>query len=92
MHFLEMNYVRIGDWMDKTVECFGKIRSINKDNDIKDIEIELSEGQKARITEVRSEFLQSEIKDLFYSTLGKLELALDYKRYIDSKQGGAENE
>lgn len=92
MHFLETNYIRIGDWMDKTTECVEKINGTQINNKVRDIEIELTEGQKTRISEARKEFFQSGIKDLFYSTIESLNLRSEYKRYVDSKQGVSKDE
>ena len=82
LHFLEVNYVKVVDWTEQTIARLKRINETQEITKIKDIEIELPEKGRTSFRKITSELSESEIKDLFYSTLDSLELGKEYKYYL----------
>jgi hypothetical protein len=91
MNFLEVNYVRVKDWVDETAKRLQKLNEMLGDNQIKDIEIELFGNKKVKLLEVRRELSDTQLQNEFFSTLKNLKLENDY-RYHFYKIGGEQSE
>lgn len=82
LNFLEINYVKIGLWMNKTLQHVGKLRGPQKENSVSDIEIEFGE-EKIRLSAMLAEFSENGIEALFHSTVKNLGLVEKYKTYTE---------
>jgi hypothetical protein len=82
LNFLEVNYVKIGLWMNKTLKHVEKLQDPQKKDSISDIEIEFG-GEKIRLSDMLAEFTKNEIDVLFDSTLKNLGLTEKYKAYTE---------
>lgn len=82
LNFLEINYVKVGLWMDKTLQLVAKLRGSRKENSVSDIEIEFG-NEKIRLSAMLAEFSENEIDGLFHSTLKNLGIVEKYKTYTE---------
>jgi len=86
LHFLEVNYVRVVDWAEQTIQKIRKLDETHKITNIKSIEIDLVERKTFSLQDISNELSKSGIKDLFYSTLNSLELGKEYKYYLQQRR------
>ena len=82
LHFLEVNYIKVVDWTEQTIQRLKRFDEAHEITNIKDIEIELAERETFSLHKISNELLESKITDLFYSTLDSLELGKEYKYYL----------
>lgn len=82
LHFLEVNYIKVVDWAEQTIQRLKRFDEAHEITNIKDIEIELVERETFSLHKIFNELSESGIKDLFYSTLDSLELEKEYKYYL----------
>ena len=84
LNFLEMNYVKIGQWMEETLKHVSELSNLSKEKKVTDVEIQFSE-EKVGLSTMSAEFSQSEIESLFRSTLKNLGLVENYKKYTEKR-------
>ena len=84
--FLEVNYIKVVEWADTTLESLNAINKSSK-NPIKDIKLEFTEQEGTSFLEILNELTESRIKSLFYSTLDQLEISSEYKKHLFPKKG-----
>jgi hypothetical protein len=85
--------MRVKDWANYILESIKKINDMAQDSNSKvyDVEVKLSGEKSLRISEVARELSECNLEEFFVSTLRKLGIEEQYKRYL-AKSEEMENE
>ena len=86
LHFLEVNYVKIINWTEKTLDLLNIINQTQLERNKQRIEIAF-DGEN-NLTDVYQNLKKSEVDRLFFSVLDQLEIKSEYEQYLLNLKGG----